>query len=131
MRWYDEQQYPIDFLNKLDKENYPLTYDMCKKNRYELSSWLIIVRSFMNQELDYPYAIVIYREETPKRVHIFSLEVHLKLRLNNNGRKLLDKFKEQYDEITLNTLNESKIFYEKMGFIEQGDNQMIWRKQNG
>lgn len=131
MRWYDEQQYPIDFLDKLDKENYPLTVDMCSKNRYELSSWMIIVRTFHDQEIPYPTAIVIYREIDPKKIHIFSLEVHKKLRLNNNGRKLLDKFKEQYDEITLSALPESKLFYVKLGFVEQGDNQMIWRKQNG
>lgn len=131
MRWYTEQQYPNDFYEHLDKENYPLTADMCSKNRYELLSWMIIVRIFHDQEIPYPTAIVIYREIDLKKIHIFSLEVHKNLRLNNNGRKLLDKFKEDYDEITLSTLPESKLFYVKLGFIEQEENQMIWRKPNG
>jgi len=131
MRWYEEKQYTKEFFEQLDKENYPLTTDMCSKNHYELSSWMIVVREFKDQEIPYTTAIVIYREIDNKKIHIFSLEVHKKLRLNNNGRRLLNKFKEDYDEITLSTLPESRLFYEKLGFVEQEENQMIWRRPNG
>lgn len=131
MRWLEEKQYTKEFFEQLDKENYPLTADMCSKNRYELSSWMIVVREFKDQEIPYTTAIVIYREIDNKKIHIFSLEVHKNLRLNNNGRRLLNKFKEDYDEITLSTLPESKLFYEKLGFVEQEENQMIWRRPNG
>lgn len=126
MRFYEDEPYRAKFLEELDKESYPLTFDMCNKNDYTQGNK--VVRQFINQEISYPLAIVIWEEVAPKEIRIYSLEVHSKYRFQDYGRHILTKFKEVYKLISLCSLPDAKIFYEKMGFVEQEENQMIWRK---
>jgi GNAT superfamily N-acetyltransferase len=129
MRFYEDEPYRAKFLEELDKESYPLTFDMCNKNDYTQGNK--VVRQFINQEIPYPLAIIIWEEVAPKEIRIYSLEVHSKYRFQDYGRHILTKFKEVYRLISLSSLPDAKIFYEKMGFVEQEENQMIWRKPNG
>jgi len=128
MRWFEDKEYSKDFLEELDKESFPLTFDMCSKNDYTQGNK--VVRQFINQEISYPLAIVIWEEVAPKEIRIYSLEVHSKYRFQDYGRHILTKFKEVYKSISLCSMPDAKIFYEKMGFVEQEENQMIWRKPN-
>jgi ribosomal protein S18 acetylase RimI-like enzyme len=126
MRWFEDTPYNEAFLSELDKESFPLTFDMCNKNDYTQGNK--VVRQFINQEIPYPLAIIIWEEVAPKEIRIYSLEVHSKYRFQDYGRHILTKFKEVYKLISLCSLPDAKIFYEKMGFVEQEENQMIWRK---
>ena len=126
MQWLDDKVYTKEFLETLDKETFPLTYQMCSKNKFDTGS--IIVRKLINQEIDYPIWIMIYEERKPKEFHIYSFEVHPKHRLHDYGRKALTKFKEIANVITLCSLPESKIFYLKQGFEEQEENRFKWQR---
>lgn len=128
MRFYEDEPYSNKFLGNLDKDNFPLTFDMCSKNDYTQGNK--VVRYFINQEISYPLAIIIWEEVAPKEIRIYSLEVHKKFRLQDFGRHMISKFKEVYKSISLCSMPDAKIFYEKMGFVEQEENQMIWRKPN-
>jgi hypothetical protein len=131
MRWLDDKIYTNDMLETIDKEQFPLTYRMCSKNKFDTGS--IIVRKLIDQEIDHPIWIMIYEERKPKQFHIYSLEVYPSLRLQDYGRKALTKFKENANIITLCSLPESKLFYEKLGFTEYNDNGLclIWKKNSG
>lgn len=122
MQWLDDIVYTNEFLESLDKDCFPLTYKMCSKNKFDTGS--VIVRKLVNQEIDHPIAIVIYEERPDNAVHIYCIEVHKKCQ--GNGRKLIDKFKEKYDKITLCSLPETKLFYIKRGFEESEENRMVW-----
>ena len=128
MRWLEDTPYNETFLSELDKDSFSLTYDMCSKNQYTGN---ITVRKLINQEISHPIAIILYEVTAPKKIHIYSFEVHKNYRLQDYGRLLMSKFKEIYNEIVLNSLPETKLFYEKLDFVEQEENQMIWRKPNG
>ena len=122
MQWLDDVVYTNEFLESLDTDCFPLTYKMCSKNKFDTGS--IIVRKLVNQEINHPLAIVIYEERPDNAVHIYCIEVHKKCQ--GSGRKLIDKFKEKYDKITLCSLPESKVFYIKRGFEEREENRMVW-----
>lgn len=128
MRWFDDTPYNETFLSELDKDSFSLTYDMCSKNHFTDN---ITVRKFINQEIDHPIAIILYEVIAPKKIHIYSFEVHKNYRLKDYGRHLMAKFKEVYDEIELSSLPETKLFYEKLDFVEREENEMIWRRPNG
>ena len=127
MQYLEDKVYTKEFLKTMDKETFSLTYQMCSKNKFDTGS--IYVRQLKNQEIDHPLLIAIYEERKPKEFHIYSLEVHPTHRLQYIGQKALSKFKEKADVITLCSLPESKIFYEKQGFVEQEENRLMWRKK--
>lgn len=131
MRWFDDEEYSKNFLETLDEESFPFTFAMCKKNHFESFSNYVVVRKFINQEISYPLAIIIFEEVNDKEIHIYSLEVHKQYRLQDYGRKILSHFKEHYDKILLHTLDESKLFYIKNKFVEIAENEMIWKKEFG
>ena len=128
MQWLDDKVYTNEFLETLDKESFPLTHRMCTKNKFDTGS--IIVRQLKNQEIEHPIYIIIYEERKLKEYHIYSIEVHPNCRLQDYGRRALNKFKETADVITLCCLPEIKLFYKKLGFTEMDDNglRLIWRK---
>lgn len=128
MQWLDDIIYTNKVLETIDQNKFPLTYKMCKKNKFDTGS--IRIRKLINQELDYPIWIMIYEERKPQEFHIYSLEVNKSCQLQDYGRKALTKFKENANIITLCSLPESKLFYEKLGFVENDDNglSLIWRK---
>lgn len=131
MRWLDDKIYTNDMLETIDKEKFPLTYRMCSKNKFDTGS--IFVRKLIDQEIDHPIWIAIYEERKPQQFHIYSLEVYKSYQLQNYGRKALTKFKENANLITLCSLPETKVFYEKLGFKESDDSglRFIWRKNFG
>ena len=114
MRWLDDKPYSKDLLEDLDIQSFPLTHSMCNKNDYTDC----IIRKLRSQEVSYPLATVIFKEEPDKKIHIYSLEVHEKYRLTNIGRRMLTKFMENANIVELSCLPETKIFYEKRGFQE-------------
>lgn len=118
-------------LETIDEEKFPLTYKMCSKNKFDTGS--IFVRKLIDQEIDHPIWIAIYEERKPQQFHIYSLEVYKSYQLQNYGRKALTKFKENANLITLCSLPETKVFYEKLGFKEADDSglRFIWRKNFG
>lgn len=131
MRWFNDKIYTNDVLETIDKEKFPLTYKMCSKNKFDTGS--VIIRKFIDQEIDHPIWIMIYEERRPNEFHIYSFEVYKSYQLQDFGRKALTKFKEFANVITLCSLPETKVFYEKLGFHELDDNglRLIWRKNFG
>lgn len=124
MRMVIDDVYSKEKLFKqINKDDFSMTYDMCSKNDYSNCK----VRMLVSQEIWHPLAIVIFKE-TNGEITIYSFEVHPEHKLTNVGRRMLTHFKENAKLITLCSLNESKIFYEKLGFVEQEENRMIWRK---
>ena len=98
MRFYEDEPYSNKLLGNLDKDNFPLTFDMCSKNDYTQGNK--VVRYFINQEIPYPLAIIIWEEVAPKEIRIYSLEVHKKFRLQDFGRHMISKFKEVYEDLS-------------------------------
>lgn len=131
MRWLDDKIYTNDMLETIDNEQFPLTYKMCSKNKFDTGS--VIIRKFIDQEIDHPIWIMIYEERKPNEYHIYSFEVYKSYQLQDYGRKALTKFKENAKLITLCSLPETKVFYEKLGFKEADDSglRLIWRKNFG
>jgi GNAT superfamily N-acetyltransferase len=131
MRWLDDKIYTNDMLEMIDKEKFPLTYKMSSKNKFDTGS--IIVRKLIDQEIDHPIWIAIYEERKPQQFHIYSLEVYKSYQLQDYGRRALTKFKENANLITLCSLPETKVFYEKLGFKEADESglRLIWRKNFG
>lgn len=125
MRMVIDDVYSKEKLFKqINKDDFSMTYDMCSKNDYTNCK----VRMLVSQEIWHPLAIVIFKE-TNGEITIYSFEVHPEHKLTNVGRRMLTHFKENAKLITLCSLNESKIFYEKLGFVEQEENRMIWRRK--
>ena len=125
MRMVLDNDYSPFLLKQIKKEDYALTYDMCNKNDYTGCK----VRMLVSQEVWYPLAVIIYKETGDKEITIYSFEVHPEHRITNVGRRMLTKFKENANMITLCSLVEAKIFYEKLGFQEQEESRMIWRRK--
>lgn len=125
MRMVTDKEYSTDLFKQIKKEDFALTYDLCNKNDYTGCR----VRMLVSQEVWHPLAVVIYKEENPGEIKIFSFEVHPEHRLTNIGRRMLTNFKENANIVSLCSLTESKIFYEKLGFEEYGETRMIWRRK--
>lgn len=125
MRMVIDDVYSKEKLFKqINKNDFSLTYDMCSKNDFSDCK----VRMLVSQEIWHPLAVVIFKE-TNGEITIYSFEVHPEHKLTNVGRRMLTHFKENAKLITLCSLNESKMFYLKLGFEEQEENRMIWRKK--
>lgn len=125
MRMVLDNDYSPFLLKQIKKEDYTLTYDMCSKNDYTGCK----VRMLVSQEVWHPLAVIIYKETGDKEITIYSFEVHHEYRNTNIGRRMLTKFKENANMITLCSLVDAKIFYEKLGFQEQEESRMIWRRK--
>lgn len=120
-----DNDYSHFLLKQIKKEDFALTYDMCSKNDYTGCK----VRMLVSQEVWHPLAVIIYKETGDKEITIYSFEVHPEYRNTNIGRRMLTKFKEYANLITLCSLVDAKIFYEKLGFEEQEETRMIWRRK--
>lgn len=125
MRMVLDNDYSPFLLKQIKKEDFALTYDMCSKNDYTGCR----VRMLVSQEVWHPLAVIIYKETCDKEITIYSFEVHPEYRNTNIGRRMLTKFKENSNMITLCSLVDAKIFYEKLGFEEQEETRMIWRRK--
>lgn len=125
MRTIEDLPYSRKLVDALDPKDFPLTHKVCT-DTFDGES--VTFRMAKEQELDHPVAVVVFEEKTLDSVHIYSLEVHPKCQLLKNGRDLVNLFKTKYKYVDLTTLPESKIFYEKLGFTEEEDNHMVWRK---
>ena len=126
MRMVIDNVYSKEKLFKqINKNDFPLTYDMCSKNDYTDCK----VRMLVSQEIWHPLAVVIFKDTPNGEITIYSFEVHPEHKLTNVGRRMLTHFKENANLITLCSLNEAKIFYLKLGFEEQEENRMIWRRK--
>lgn len=121
-------QFSMDLANEIDQEDFPLTYEMIHKNRYDET---VRVRKLFMMKRSKPSAIVIYRDQynddnAMTRRRIFSFEVALGEHGRGIGHRIMDELKWDADVITLSYLVEAKFFYIKEGFRESGENELKW-----
>ena len=116
-----------------DDDRFPLTREMCRKNEYE--KWHRPPMMQVTYEQENPenvLSIVIYvsPDGDESRVRIYSLEVESSHRSQFWGRRAIDRFKsdDKVEEISLCYLPDAKVFYDKMGFEESGENEMRWKR---
>lgn len=113
-------------MGKLSLEKFQLTHAMCEKNDYEnLSGTDVLV--MMQVRYGKLMSVAIYQENAEDSIRVFSFEVTADCRLMDYGTNALNELKNGYKFITLNSLPESKIFYEKQGFEPNGENSYVWR----
>lgn len=125
-------QFSMDLSNEIDPAEFPLTYEMIHKNRYDE---YVRVRKLFRETRNQPSAIAIYRdkyndENAMTRRRIFCLEVALGEHGRGFGHKLMEELKWDADEITLGYLVEAKFFYIKEGFRESGENELKWKRSD-
>ena len=121
--------YRKSFMGKLSLEKFPLTHAMCDKNDYEnLSGTDVLV--MLQVRYGKLMSVAIYQENAEDSIRVFSFEVTADCRLMDYGTNALNELKSSYSSITLNSLTESKIFYEKQGFEPTGDNAYTWRRHD-
>lgn len=121
--------YRKSFMGKLSLEKFPLTQAMCEKNDYEnLSGTDVLV--MLQVRYGKLMSVAIYQENAEDSIRVFSFEVTADCRLMDYGTNALNELKSSYSSITLNSLTESKIFYEKQGFEPTGDNAYTWRRHD-
>ena len=121
-------QFDFKLMVDMLKDDFSLTYDMCKKNGYFLIfSWMIFTRLYYNEN-NKIIGIAIFDTRTPKHFHIYSFEIKKNYQLKGHGTKFIKTFIDNCKEVTLSSLPESKIFYQKIGFDEREENQMVYRR---
>lgn len=125
-------QFSMDLANEIDPAEFPLTYEMIHKNRYDE---YVRVRKLFREMRNQPSAIAIYRdkyndENAMTRRRIFCLEVALGEHGRGFGHKLMEELKWDADEIALGYLVEAKFFYIKEGFRESGENELKWKRSD-
>ena len=123
-------QFSMDLTSEIDQEDFPLTYEMIHKNRYDET---VRVRKLFMMKRSKPSAIVIYRDQynddnAMTRRRIFSFEVALGEHGRGIGHRIMDELKWDADVITLSYLVEAKFFYIKEGFRESGENELKWER---
>lgn len=117
------------FMGKLSLDKFPLTHAMCEKNDYEnLPGTDVLV--MLQVRYGKIMSVAIYQENAEDSIRVFSFEVTSDCRLMDYGTNALNELKSSYSAITLNSLTESKIFYEKQGFEPTGDNAYTWRRHD-
>lgn len=118
------------FIDSLPLERFPLTHAMCDKNAYETH----IPHVLMDLQLRYGklMSVVLYtcQWDGIHGIHVYSFEVTADCRLLDYGTRAMNHLKDTTEKIVLNSLAESKIFYEKMGFSPTSENGYTWRKDN-
>jgi hypothetical protein len=108
---------------------FPLTHAMCDKNDYEnLEGDDVLV--MLQVRYGKLMSVVIYQETAEGEIRVFSFEVTSDCHLLDFGTNAMNELKTGYKFITLNSLPESKIFYEKQGFDPNGENSYIWRRHD-
>lgn len=130
---FREESYTADMLASIDKEDFPLLHEMCRKNDYGTSENVKVMSDSYRDSG--PLAVAIYRDKwdeetaTTKR-RVLVLEVNKNKQLIGLGNKMLDELKWDCEEIRLGYVIESKEFYRKNGFVESGENEMRWRRDD-
>lgn len=117
------------FTDMLSLVNFPLTHAMCDKNDYENlegSDVLVMLQVRYGKLM----SVAIYQEDTEDSIRVFSFEVTSDCHLLDFGTNAMNELKKGYKFISLNSLPESKIFYEKQGFEPNGENSYIWRRHD-
>ena len=117
------------FIDTLPMVKFPLTHAMCDKNDYEnLEGEDVLV--MLQVRYGKLMSVAIYQETAEGEIHVFSFEVTSDCHLLDYGTIAMNELKKGYKFITLNSLPESKIFYEKQGFEPNGENSYIWRRND-
>ncbi len=121
--------YSKAIINTLPSEKFPLTHAMCDKNAYETFDNKVL----MEFQVRYGklMSVVLYQMVDKDSIRVFSFEVTSDCRLLNYGTNAMNELKREFSKITLNSLIESKVFYEKQGFDPTGETQYTWRRSNG
>lgn len=116
-------------IDGISAEKFPLTHSMCDKNDYEnLTGEDVLV--MLQVRYGKLMSVAIYQETEEDTVRVFSFEVTSDCRLLDFGTNAMNELKKGYKFITLNSLPESKVFYEKQGFEPNGENSYIWRRHD-
>lgn len=118
--------YSKAIINKLPPAKFPLTHAMCDKNAYETFDNPVL----MQFQVRYGklMSVVLYQMEDNDSIKVFSFEVTSDCHLMDYGTNAMNELKRDFSKISLNSLVESKVFYEKQGFDPTGENQYTWRK---
>lgn len=115
------------FIDTLPMVKFPLTHAMCDKNDYEnLEGDNVLV--MLQVRYGKLMSVAIYQESAEYEIRVFSFEVTSDCHLLDFGTKAMNELKKGYKFITLNSLPESKIFYEKQGFDPTGENAYSWSR---
>lgn len=117
------------FADKLSLVKFPLTHAMCDKNDYEHLDGIDVL-VMLQVRYGKLMSVAIYQEESEDSIKVFSFEVTSDCHLLDYGTNAMNELKKGYKFITLNSLPESKIFYEKQGFEHNGENSYIWRRHD-
>ena len=115
------------FTDKLSCVKFPLTHAMCNKNDYENldgSDVLVMLQVRYGKLM----SVAIYQENAEDSIKVFSFEVTSDCHLLDYGTNAMNELKKGYKVITLNSLPESKVFYEKQGFEPTGENSYTWNR---
>ena len=119
--------YSKTIINKLPPVKFPLTHAMCDKNAYETFDNPVL----MQFQVRYGklMSVVLYQMNDKESIKVFSFEVTSDCLLMDYGTNAMNELKREFKEISLNSLVESKVFYEKQGFDPTGENQYTWMKE--
>lgn len=115
-------------IDKIPTVKFPLTHAMCDKNDYEhLRDRDVLV--MLQVRYGKLLSVAIYQEADDGSIHVFSFEVTSDCRYLDYGTNAMAELKKQYAVITLNSLPESRVFYEKQGFVSTGETTYKWIRQ--
>jgi hypothetical protein len=122
--------YSKAIINKLPPVKFPLTHAMCDKNAYEtfaeLGSQVLMQFQVRYGKL---MSVVLFKMEDKESIKVYSFEVTSDCHLMDYGTYAMNELKREFSKISLNSLVESKVFYEKQGFEQTGETQYTWRKE--
>lgn len=132
MKFRDES-YSRELISSFSEEDFPLLHNMCRGNEYGVNENVKIMSELYTGSD--PLAVAIYRDKweeetaTTKR-RVLVLEVNKNKQLLGLGKKMLDDLKWDCEEIRLGYVPQSIEFYRKNGFVESGENEMLWRRDD-
>lgn len=112
------------FIDGLPTEKFPLTHAMCSKNRYEEFKNPVLMQ--LQTRYGKLISVILYRVEQPDEIRVFSVEVSSDSRLNGHGTRAIAELQKENGRMYLSSLNESRVFYEKCGFLPVGDSCFRW-----
>lgn len=117
--------YSKAFIDTLDREKFPMTVTMCEKNKYDSIGKTVMLHLQLRYGKIMSVAI-LHPDEIDDNIHIYSFEVTSDCRRLGYGTSAINELKRTYSCIDLSSLNESRVFYEKMGFMSVCSSTFIW-----
>lgn len=118
--------YSKKFIDTLPMVKFPLTYAMCDKNDYTRMYPDVL----MSLQVRYGklMSLAIYKDLGESAIKLYSFEVTTECHLMNYGTAAMAELMRNYGNISLSSLPESRIFYEKLGFTQSGGLTYNWQR---